>query len=68
VVLLRNCPFHLLAGQARDLVCGINLAFSQRLPGWARRTVGHGGAPPEPRALLRGTACREHCPAIAAPT
>jgi predicted ArsR family transcriptional regulator len=27
VVLLRNCPFHPLAGQARELVCGINYAF-----------------------------------------
>jgi predicted ArsR family transcriptional regulator len=27
VVLLRNCPFHPLADQARDLVCGINHAF-----------------------------------------
>jgi predicted ArsR family transcriptional regulator len=26
-VLLRNCPFHPLAGQAPDLVCGINHAF-----------------------------------------
>jgi predicted ArsR family transcriptional regulator len=27
LVLLRNCPFHPFAGQARDLVCGINRAF-----------------------------------------
>ncbi len=27
VVLLRNCPFHPLADQARELVCGINHAF-----------------------------------------
>jgi predicted ArsR family transcriptional regulator len=27
LVLLRNCPFHPFADQARDLVCGINLAF-----------------------------------------
>jgi predicted ArsR family transcriptional regulator len=26
-VLLRNCPFHPLAAQARELVCGINHAF-----------------------------------------
>jgi predicted ArsR family transcriptional regulator len=27
LVLLRNCPFHPFADQARDLVCGINHAF-----------------------------------------
>jgi predicted ArsR family transcriptional regulator len=27
MVLLRNCPFHPFADQARDLVCGINHAF-----------------------------------------
>ncbi len=27
VLRLRNCPFHALAGEFRDLVCGMNLAF-----------------------------------------
>ena len=27
MVRLRNCPFHLLTDQARELVCGINQAF-----------------------------------------
>ncbi|HEX9039424.1 MAG TPA: hypothetical protein VF838_00205, partial [Trebonia sp.] len=37
---LRNCPFHHLAEQQRDLVCGMNLALiggmldGLRLPGW----------------------------------
>lgn len=28
---LRNCPFHALAGEHRDLVCGMNLAFMEGL-------------------------------------
>jgi predicted ArsR family transcriptional regulator len=30
-VALSNCPFHLLAQEARDLVCGMNLAFLEGL-------------------------------------
>ena len=26
-MLLRNCPFHPLAAEARELICGINHAF-----------------------------------------
>jgi predicted ArsR family transcriptional regulator len=27
VVVLRNCPFHALAAQQRELICGLNLAL-----------------------------------------
>jgi len=51
---VRNCPFHLLSANARDLVCGINHAY---LTGFLEGT---GAAPPTavlnpPRQLLRGT-------------
>jgi len=51
---VRNCPFHLLSANARDLVCGINHAY---LTGFLEGTGGgaaHRGAQPAP-ATLRGT-------------
>ena len=57
---LRNCPFHQLAAQHRDIVCGMNLALIEGLVAG----LGAGGLRPalDPgRALLR----RDRAPAPA---
>ena len=48
VIRLRNCPFHRLAEQHRDVVCGMNQAYLEGLLGGLGRTDVRASLEPEP--------------------
>ncbi len=57
-VRLRNCPFHPLAAQAPQVVCGINHAFLSRLSRRVARPDRAGHPQPSARSVLRGATGR----------
>ena len=53
VIRLRNCPFHQLTEQHREVVCGMNLALVEGLVDGPRRGRLASGSRPAARSLLR---------------